>query len=61
MKARSSTQSTDIRDRARAAGCYLNGVRNAQTGEVPRDMEMAAFMSIFHPEVKGRCLRRLLA
>jgi hypothetical protein len=50
----------DIRDRARAAGCYLNNVRNARTGEVPRDLEMAAFMSIFHPEIKGKRLRRLV-
>ncbi len=50
----------DIRTRARAAGCYLEMTRSRETGRVAKDVELAAFMAIFHPEVKGKRLRRLL-
>jgi len=50
----------DIRERARAAGTWLNSRRSRRTGEVPKDEEMAAFMAIFHPKFKGAKLKRLL-
>lgn len=49
----------DIRERARAAGCWLNA-RRSNDGNVPKSEEMAAFMAIFHPEIKGRKLAALL-
>lgn len=51
---------TDIMDRARGAGAYLNGVRRRDTGKPDPALELAAFMSIFHPKIKGKRLRRIL-
>lgn len=48
-------------DRARAAGAWLESRRSRRTGEVPKDEELAAFMSIFHPEIKGKKLKRILS
>lgn len=50
----------DIRERARAAGCWLNAGRSRRTGEVDKEQEMAAFMSVFHPEIKGKKLKALV-
>lgn len=41
-------------ERSRAARAYL-GDRTPH-----KDQEMAAFMAIFHPEIKGKRLKRLL-
>jgi len=50
----------DIMERTRAAGCWLNGRRSRRTGDVPKDESMAAFMAIFHPEIKCKKLKALV-
>jgi len=55
-----SKRQPDIRERARAAGCVLEAWRSERTGEVPKKESLAAFMSIFHPEIKGKKLKALL-
>ena len=49
----------DIREVARANGAIVEAFRNPR-GEVPEGMEMAAFMAIFHPNIKGKKLKKLL-
>ena len=48
----------DIMERARAGGCYL---RNAFRENAPEDLKLAAFMAIFHPEIKGKRLKNLIS
>jgi len=59
VKNKNKTQPS-IMERSRAAGCWLNSRRSRRTGEVPKDEEMATFMAIFHPEIKGKKLKDLM-
>jgi hypothetical protein len=49
----------DIRETARANGALVEAHRNRK-GEVPEGMEMAAFMAVFHPNIKGKKLKALV-
>lgn len=49
----------DIREHARAVGCFVESRRN-RSGENDKALEMAAFKAVFHPEIKGKRLRKLL-
>lgn len=65
MKRMNMKTKPDIRERARAAGAYLNMVkptpgRDGMAEEQYKKLEMAAFMAVFHPEVKGARLRRIV-
>lgn len=50
----------DIMHHARACGAMLNSMRSPATGRPPEDMEMAAFMVVFHPQIKGKRLKKVL-
>ena len=50
----------DIRHLARANGALVESHRN-RNGELPDGMEMAAFMAVFHPNIKGKKLKALVA
>lgn len=45
--------------RVEAARCWIDE-RRTRDGAAPEGLEMAAFMSIFHPEVKGKKLKAIL-
>lgn len=49
----------DIRHLARANGALVDAHRN-RNGEAPEGMEMAAFMAVFHPNIKGKKLKALV-
>jgi hypothetical protein len=49
----------DVKHVARAHGALVESYRN-RNGELPRGMEMAAFMSVFHPTIKGKKLKALV-
>lgn len=45
---------------ARACGAMLESYRSPATGHPPKDMEMAAFMAVFHPNIKGKRLKQVM-
>jgi len=49
----------DIRHLARANGAMVEASRN-RNGETPEGLEMAAFMAVFHPSIKGKKLKALV-
>lgn len=60
MKHKSKTDRTKFMERVAAARCYLTSVNSPDRN---RELELAAFMGIFHPEVsddKVREMRRSL-
>lgn len=56
---RTKTQ-PDKLQHARACGAMLDAYRNPATGHPPENMEMAAFMAVFHPNIKGKRLKRVM-
>jgi len=44
---------------ARANGAMVESFRN-RNGDLPEGLEMAAFMAVFHPNIKGKKLKALV-
>ena len=54
-----SVSQPDIMQAARANGALVESHRN-RLGETSEGMEMAAFMAVFHPNIKGKKLKALV-